>query len=277
MSKCLIFDCETATLPKLKLLEEQGKIKNISVRYPIIYDAGWTVCDLATGEILKKQSYIVMETYFNESVFNTAYYKNKRSLYDKMIDNDEIQVKRWKIIAERLEKDLQTVDYVSAYNASFDYKALRKTELYIRKREEGKLENFENWLCKFYSGEITPNKAGRNYNNDILEFREISLPIVDIWAMACELLKDSDEYKDFCINELNLSRRKYFPSNAESVYQFLQNAPDFVEEHTALQDATIETDILIACLATLPLITGIVHFPFKALGTIEEYARKPLF
>lgn len=275
MNKCLIFDCETATLPKLKQLEEQGRIKNMSVRYPIIYDAGWTVCDLSTGEILKKQSYIVMETYFNESVFNTAYYKNKRSLYDKMIDNDEIQVKRWKIIAKRLEKDLQTVNYVSAYNASFDYKALRKTELYIRKREEGKLKNFENWLCKFYSGEITPNKAGRNYNNDILEFREISLPIVDIWAMACELLKDSNEYKDFCINNIDLSRRKYFPSNAESVYQFLQNAPDFVEEHTALQDATIETDILIACLAALPLITGIVHFPFKALGTIEEYARNP--
>ena len=139
----VILDCETATLPFVKEWELSPKDKQkISLAKPLIYDIGWTVMDDA-GEILKKVSYLVQETFFVPNIFNTAYYRDKRPQYMEKLRNGEISVKLWEDIAKELLADCQHVDFVAAYNAMFDFvKAIPFTERYFAALYS---DNYNNW------------------------------------------------------------------------------------------------------------------------------------
>ena len=77
----LVLDCETATLPFVREMElTEIQRKNIAIARPLIYDIGWRIID-AKGNIYSQHSFLIQETFFVPSVFNTAYYKEKRPLY----------------------------------------------------------------------------------------------------------------------------------------------------------------------------------------------------
>ena len=133
MSKKMYFltlDTETATLPFINDFAE-SKQKKIAIAKPLVYDIGWIITDRKGNTIIKK-NYLVQETFFVPSIFNTAYYKDKRPLYMELLASGAIKVDTWDNVIEILLKDLDTVNFVTAYNACFDFKkAIPFTEKYI--------------------------------------------------------------------------------------------------------------------------------------------------
>jgi hypothetical protein len=63
----------------------------------------------------------------------------------------------------------------------------------------------------------------------------------------------------------------YFSTNAEVAMQYLSEKYDFIEDHTALSDAEIETEILFYCLKRGKIVVGIEYFPYKMLGETIEF------
>ena len=127
----LVLDCETATLPFVKEMDISAKTKKqICLAKPLVYDIGWTLCD-RKGNILKKASYLVQETFFVPSVFNTAYYAAKRNIYMEKLAAGDIVAKQWDDICKELEEDCKRAKWVAAFNAQFDFKrAIPYTEKY---------------------------------------------------------------------------------------------------------------------------------------------------
>ena len=270
----LILDCETATLAEAYDYSENEKSK-IALAKPLIYDIGWIITD-KNGKIYKKRNFLVNETFCNYQIFRTAYYFNKRSVYIKKLANKEITILSWNEIIEILENDLSLCEGVGAYNAMFDFKkAIPFTDRYFK--------NFysENWseylknqlesMKKIANGEKINNK---NFNADFFELRDKSYPLFDIWGIACEFLLNNTDYKEVCIkNGWLTASGKYFKTSAECAFRFCENQKDFIESHTALDDAEIETKIFSKAVKKNKnkVKFGLQFFPFRILGTVEDH------
>ena len=90
-----------------------------------------------------------------------------------------------------------------------------------------------------------------NFNCDwfkcINPFDEI--PVFDIRGYAHKLIKENwKEFTTFCEEEGRFTESGNYSSTAETLYAFISGEREFKEEHTALADSLIETEILWYCL-----------------------------
>ena len=67
---------------------------------------------------------------------------------------------------------------------------------------------------------------------------------------------------------------QYFKTSAETSIQYLMKQHDFIEDHTALSDAIIESQILTKALKKGKVEKGIEAFPFRNLGTTFDYVEE---
>ena len=113
----LVLDSETATLPFANEIANSNPDlkKKIAIAKPLIYDLAWVIAH-RDGTIVEKKQFLIAETFAVPSVFNTAYYKEKRPLYLEMIRKGEIAVLPWEAVMKEFIADLETVDYVGAFN-----------------------------------------------------------------------------------------------------------------------------------------------------------------
>lgn len=272
----LILDCETATMPYANKYEGVQKQK-ISIAKPLIYDLGWQIVD-RNGNIYAKENFLITEIFSVPSVFNTAYYKEKRPLYIKMLNNGEITLTNWQSASNLLAEDMALCESVGAYNSMFDFKkAIPFTELYIKMLYSPRYAEWEEMQNKFIdiiANEKYEKPTDKVFEPNLFSFRDIKYNLFDIWGLACRYLLNNNDYKDFCIqNELYTASRKYFKTSAETAFQFLQNQFDFVESHTALDDAIIESQIFaqISKKTKNKWELGIIYFPFRELGKVADY------
>lgn len=272
----LVLDTETATLPFANDLCKNAKQKQkIAIAKPLIYDIGWIIID-RQGNLFKKVNYLVQETFFVPSVFNTAYYCDKRPIYIDLLEQNKIEAKTWNRIAKELKEDLELCNLVTAYNACFDFKkAIPFTERYIYhlyRKDYTEWEIGQKYHCKkIISGEDNDSN-NPEYLTPIFKFRGREYPLCDLWGLACERLINIDKYRNYCLdNNLLTASAIYFKSSAETSFQYLLNKHDFVEEHTALSDAEIEGQILLKALKKGKIEPSITPFPFRELGTTYDY------
>lgn len=274
----LTLDTETATLPFANTLCKDAKQKQkIAIAKPLVYDIGWTVTD-RQGNIIKTENFLVQETFFVPNVFNTAYYKDKRPVYMELLKNNKIDVATWENIIQKLLIDLNYCDCVCAYNACFDFKkAIPYTERYIKNLYS---VNYNEWEKKqFYNCKNILKGQNKNDNPDYLiplfHLRGKDFPIVDLWNVACKKLINIDKYRNYCLeNNLLTVSATYFKTSAETSFQYLMNQHNFIEEHTALSDAIIESQILTKALKKGKVEKELTAFPFKELGTTIDYVNK---
>lgn len=281
MSKCknyVVLDSETCTLPFVNewALDSESK-KKIAIAKPLVYDIGWTIANRTHG-IVEKRNFLVAETFSVPAVFNTAYYKEKRPLYLDMMKRGEIEVLPWDEIMKILLADLQDASYICAYNALFDFKkAIVFTELYIRQLYSPfyyEWENLQRESCRRILHEKKKQNE-RDFDPEHFIFRGEKYPMIDIWGVACKYLLNNSKYKNMCLKESKISNSGlYFTTNAEVAMQYLSQRFDFIEDHTALSDAEIETEILFYCLKRGKIIVGIEYFPFKMLGYTTDYVQE---
>lgn len=271
----LILDTETATLPfinEMDLIPDQKK--KIAIARPLVYDIGWTIANRTNG-ILEKKQFLVAETFSVPAIFNTAYYKEKRPLYLEMLRNGETTIKSWNKIATILIKDMARCENVCAFNGMFDFcKAIPFTDLYISKLYS---ENYYEWeqlqrhLCECIAHEPY-KKDERDFDPMNFHFRKAQYPMIDIWGLACANIINKPTYKRACLEKGLLSPSgMYFSTNAENVKRFICKEYGFIENHTALSDAEIETEILFHGLKRGKKTEGIIYFPFQALGDVSEF------
>lgn len=273
----LTLDSETATLPFINEwhLSSDDK-KKIAIAKPLIYDIGWTIASRSQG-ILEKKNYLVSEIFCIPAIFNTAYYHEKRPLYLGMLERGEIEVLPWNTIMEILIQDLSKCSWICAYNAMFDFKkAIIFTEQYINRLYSPSYYEWEEQQ-KEACAKIIRTKSKReshNFDKDNFILRGVSYPMIDIWGLACTYILNCAAYKKSCLENKRVSHTgTYFSTSAESAMQFFSKKFDFIEDHTALSDAEIETELLFASLKRGKLIQGIVFFPYKMLGDTIEFVK----
>lgn len=269
----MVLDTETATLPYIDGLKPSEKQK-ISISKPLIYDIGWIIQD-RKGNILEKKNFLIQEIFFTPTIFNTAYYKGKRSLYIDMIEKNKIEVKKWNEIIKILLTDLQKVEFCSAYNASFDFKkAIPFTDNYIIALYSSYFQEYEEQqktsIKRIIKGEKISSNP--NYLNPIFELRSLQFPIVDLWAVACDCLLNNRNFKNYCFKNNQFTKSGlYFSTTAENCYNFLNKNPNFVESHTALSDSIIEGYILKKAFERCTVKPVLQAFPFKKIGSPKKY------
>ena len=273
----LILDCETACLPHVADLAPAQR-KTVGISKPLIYDIGWTIID-RQGRTYDRKNFLISEIFSVPAIFDTAYYADKRPLYLEKLQAGEIVLTDWRAATKELEDALNAVKAVGAYNAAFDFKkAIPFTELYINKLYSPDFHDwldYQNYLIDraangFRNKRIASRKSADE--NEIFRFRGGVYPLFDIWALACEYIMDSDEYRDFAWDEGWITDSgKYYKTSAEVAYRFLSRNREFVEAHTALDDAEIESEILASIIRKdkKKLKMGIVAFPFRIVGTVK--------
>lgn len=274
----LVFDCETATLPFADSIAKGDveKKKKIAIARPLIYDAGWALMH-RDGTIIKKQQFLIAETFSVPSVFNTAYYHEKRPLYLDMMKRGEIQVVPWETVVAHLMLDLTLADYCGAFNSMFDFKkAIPFTELYISKLYSPDYYDWEKiqyGLCEKIATEPY-HKEDKDFDPEHFSFRGVNYTLFDIWGMSCETLINKVSYKEECLkNHLLTNSGDYFKSSAESTYRYLIDNYGFIESHTALADVEIESFILSKILSRKGITVGIDYFPFRRLGHPADFVK----
>lgn len=275
----LILDCETATLPEASKYDADPLMKQrVAIAKPLIYDLGWTVVD-AQGRIYARQNFLIAETFSNPVVFNTAYYKDKRPGYIEKIAMGELRVVLWEEAIGELLNDMAQCEGVGAYNAIFDFKkAIPFTDLYISKVYA---PDFAEWM-EFQNkcaDDIAHNKSKpseKEFEPDVFRFRGQTFPLFDVWGLSCQHVLNCDEYRDMCREKgWFTASGRYYKTSAETAYRFVVNDESFIEAHTALDDAIIESLLFAECMKRTKkkIEMGIIYFPFKMLGEVQGGAQ----
>lgn len=276
----LILDCETATLPKASEYEDEKQRHAVSIAKPLIYDLGWVIVD-SKGNIYAKKNYLITEIFSVPSIFNTAYYKDKRVLYLDKLQKGEIILTDWQTAIAELIEDLQACEGVGAYNSMFDFKkAIPFTELYVSMLYDPTFQEWLEWqykICDWIADGGKPrSEETKDFEKEIFRFKGVEYSLFDVWGLACLHLLDCDEYKKMCIENLWASKSgKYFTTNAEKCFRFLSGDDEFIEQHTAIDDCMIEALIFAEVVKRTKnkWEKGIIFFPFRNLGTVEQFCK----
>ena len=270
----IVLDCETATLPYAANFDGEAR-KRIAIAKPLIYDLGWTIVD-RQGRVYARRNFLITEIFSVPAIFNTAYYASKRPLYLERLRKGEIILTDWNTAAAALLEDMREVEAVGAYNSMFDFKkAIPFTEVYIKmlySPDFYEWERMQNEICENIANG-SKRDSNRAFDPEIFRFRGESFPLFDLWGLSCEHLLNNDEYKGMCKdNGWYSASGKYYKTSAEAAYRFVSKELDFDEAHTALDDAEIESVLLrhIMKKKASNLSIGIIYFPFRILGKVDE-------
>ena len=192
--------------------------ETIGLTNRIIYNLGYKIFDLINGKVVAKNDFVVQQFYDNKPLMMTAYYKDKKPLYTKLMKGKKAKKEKWGKIMQVVCNDIKKyqIENCFAYNSNFDIKSIQTTM------------------------ELFP----RNKNN-ILDYVEIK----DIMKYIDPIV-NCEDFEKFAIDNGNVSDITGKPSkSAQSLYRYITNDPTFVESHTALADCDIELDILLTALA----------------------------
>ena len=117
-----------------------------------------------------------------------------------------------------------------------------------------------NSLLEFYNVQtMVAFNSGFDYVKtccaELLNGREF----IDLWLVALETICQKASYRKFCAENGRHKPNGTCRTNAETVYAFLTNAPNYCEEHTALEDSKIELEIFNACIKSHKRFTKNCH------------------
>jgi len=181
-----------------------------------VYDVGYTIAT-KKGDILAERTALVQEIFTDADKMMGAFYAKKLfSHYAPMLQNGEIALTLWAQIIEQMNADIADfgVTTICAYNASFDFRVMKNTHEMLG-----------------FSGRV------------------LSAPLktLDLWRLACETKLSQKAYRQIAEREGWISEAGNLRSGAEYAYRFCSGDHGFIEDHTALSDARIETAIMAEC------------------------------
>ena len=182
-----------------------------------VYDVGYTIAN-KKGEIFTQYNSLVQETFTDAKKMMGAFYAKKLfTHYAPMLDRGEISISPWSEIVEKMQSDIADygVTTLAAYNLGFDRRVMRQTN---------KLLGNGKPICP-------------------------KLNILDLWQFACETKLSQKGYAKVARELGWVSAAGNIKTGAEFAYRFCSGDFGFIEDHTALSDAIIETKIMAVCFA----------------------------
>lgn len=203
----IVIDTETAPI-------EQFKDGKPHPEKSLVYDCGWLVVS-ASGDVLERRSFAIVETFNKVDVMASAYYASKLPYYyANMGDGKEWQTSKFFDVWARFKNDIRAYNVrdVYAYNVLFDVKALNNT-----------LRTYSNGFCNY--------------------FMPYGITIRDIWDIAT-CITATNGYLEWISSNGYTTRAGNPITNAETVYRYVSGDSEFIEHHTALQDCVCENAIL---------------------------------
>lgn len=187
---------------------------------PMMYDIGGAIHD-RRGNVEETFSFIIYDVFCADRVlFNTAYYAEKRPMYEAQIKAGQRKIVSI-FTAKRYIADLcrkYNVRAIIAHNARFDYSSTNKTLRYV-------------------------TKSKNRY------FLPYGIPMWDTLKMAQDTICKQPTYIRWCkANDYCLKNGKV-RATAEILYRYISGKEDFLEDHTGLEDVLIEKEIFAKCMA----------------------------
>lgn len=196
-----------------------------------VFDIGVVIHD-KKGNILATYDSIVKEVFDNVQLMKKAYYWNKVDLfYRPNVRCERMTVKPWAEICHDINKlmKIHGVTVVAAYNLGFDRRVIINTG-------------------KKYGGYLAINK------------REM----LCLWRVACETLLQQKTFKKLAKEMDWISPAGNIRTNAEVAFKYGTGQWEFVESHTALDDALIEMQLAVRMFSLKKKINyGILHHPWR--------------
>lgn len=180
-----------------------------------VYDVGYTVAN-KRGEIVTRYNALVLEVFTDAEKMMGAFYAKKLfSHYAPMLDRGEISLVPWMDIVAQMRYDiaLYGVNVMAAYNLGFDRRVMRQTHGLL--------------------GDGSPI-CGK-------------MDQLDLWQFACETKLSQKTYAKIAREQGWVSSAGNIKTGAEFAYRFCSGDFGFIEDHTALSDALIETEIMADC------------------------------
>lgn len=192
--------------------------ETLGLNNPTIYELGYVIHNQDTKKILKERDYLIKQIYDNKELFASAYYSNKRPLYEEKIANGLAKAVYWGYALKVLINDIERygVEEIYAYNSKFDTKAFIHTMKQLKA-----ITKFEPQI-----------KDIMNHINSIT---------------------DTEDYINFCVSNGYMTKHKKPrpQKKAETLYRYLTKNTDFIEDHMALEDSQIELYILKVALGLI--------------------------
>lgn len=195
------------------------RTNNVDPRCMRVYDIGWVVVD-GEGNPVHKANYVVQEVFSGSGsgLMQNAYYRDKLVWYECALRTGALTSKPladiWREFAECCKQ--WRIRHVWAYNVKFDIVALNGT-------------------VNHYSNGFVP------------EFLPSSAIALDLWEYFGRSFAATARYVKWCTAHQMITAKGNPITTAEAAYRYLTNNPEFVESHTALDDAEREAYILRRC------------------------------
>lgn len=210
-----------------------------SLEKPFCYNIGYVIVDVDNGFVpLIKKDFVVEQVWHNPMLFTTAYYADKRDIYVQRMRARTTVLDKFGYICQEMIRDFKAFDVsvAFAFNSSFDEKVF-------------------NFNCDWF-------KCINPFDN---------IQIKDIRGFVHNFLITT-EYESFCEENSYFTESGNYSTTAETVYRFLFDE-NFVEEHTALSDAIIESQILAICVKEYG---ADIETEYKTLRSVERKVIKTL-
>ena len=181
--------------------------ETIGVSKKWIYDLGLVVVE-KTGNPLAMRRWRIKETLEIPGIEKKAYYGAKIPVFYSGLPMVTFATAKAEF-NQMLEK--MGVTTITAYNLQFDMMALRAT---------------------------------LDFTGDSREFLNLPYEYFDLWNAACDSFFQQANFRRTAIKEEWVSEAGNFRTNAEIAYRYRTGNFQFMETHTALEDAEVEAVIL---------------------------------
>lgn len=192
--------------------------ETLGLENPTIYELGYTIHNQAKKQTLQERDYLIKQVYDDETLFASAYYAHKRPLYEKKLADGIAKNVYWGYALKVLVSDIQKygVDEIYAYNSRFDTRAIKYT--------------------------MTQLKAITKFDNNILDIMNYIKSITD-----------TESYVKFCESNgyMTKAKKPKPQKKAETLFRYITNNNEFIEDHMALEDSQIELQILKVALGLI--------------------------
>ncbi len=209
-----------------------------SLEKPFCYNIGYVIINTDNWENLCTRSFIVEQIWHNLPLFSTAYYAEKRPIYVAEMRARSTVMDKFGYICQQMTRDFKqyNVEVAFAYNSNFDEKVF-------------------NFNCDWF-------KCNNPFD---------TIPIKDIRGFAHLFLVD-EFYKSYCERNQFFTEAGHYSTTAEIMYRYISQDNEFIETHTAIDDALIESEILLACVNK----GADLNNNYSALRSIEREQEKTL-
>ena len=191
-----------------------------TIEDPMMYDLGGAIHD-KNGRVYETFSFVIYDVFCaDRELFNTAYYAEKRPMYEAQIANGTRKIvsiyTARKYVADLCKK--YNVKAIIAHNARFDYRSTNYTLRYV-------------------------TKSKSRY------FLPYGIPMWDTLKMAQDTICKQPTYQRWCnVNGYCMKNGKP-RATAEILYRYITQNTEFIEDHTGLEDVLIEKEIFVRCMA----------------------------